>query len=103
MSKTSLATEPFEVDRAFEFVPEAEAAEQLEFDEWLRRIGGWVSGNTTEAATRSAVPQLARKGVGAAYRRIEPKVTKAAAPVPAKAGIPPEKVCWIQNVLNQAN
>ena len=73
---------------------ESPSPEQREFDDWVRRIGGWVS-------SESEVPLVARKGIGAAYRRIEPQVTRAVKAASAKRGLPPEKVCWVQNVLNK--
>src|SRR5690349_5463759 len=98
MSKLSKADAPFEVDARYAF---AGGSAQREFNDWLRRIGGAA----TDMRLESEAPLVARKGVGAFYRGIEPKVTRAAAaaaPV-AKPGMPREKVCWIQNVLNKAN
>jgi peptidoglycan hydrolase-like protein with peptidoglycan-binding domain len=94
MSKLDHRGEAFEIDPRFA-LSGGPVTEQREFDDWLRRIGGWVGGSQPEA------PPVAQKGVEAAYRRVEPKVTRAVAP--AKPGLAPEKVCWIQNVLNKAN
>lgn len=71
---------------------ESGSTEQREFDDWLRRIGGG----------KSEVPLVAKKGIGAAYRRIEPQIQRAVAAAKAKKpGMPAEKICWIQNVLNK--
>src|SRR5882724_4654831 len=101
MSKRRKAEEPFEVDARFAF---SGGSEQREFDGWLRRIGSRVGGAATDMRLESGAPLVARKGIGAFYRGVEPKVTRAAAPAPvAKPGMPAEKVCWIQNVLNKAS
>jgi hypothetical protein len=70
-----------------------ESAEQREFLDWVRRIGGALGGGRAEK------PLVAQKGIGAAIQRIAPQVTRAVAA--AKRGTPPEKVCWVQNVLNK--
>jgi peptidoglycan hydrolase-like protein with peptidoglycan-binding domain len=92
MSNFDHEGEAFAIDRSFEFSVGSTTPEQREFDAWLRRIGGSVGGSESEVL-------VAKKGIGAALQRIVPKVKRAA----AKAGMPPEKVCWIQNVLNKAN
>jgi peptidoglycan hydrolase-like protein with peptidoglycan-binding domain len=70
---------------------ESGTTEQREFDNWLRRIGGG----------QSEAPLIAKKGIGAAYRRIEPQIQRAVAAKGKKPGLSAEKVCWIQNVLNK--
>jgi hypothetical protein len=100
MSKLGRAEGPFEVDARFAY---SGGLEQREFDDWLRRIGSRVGGAATDLHLESGAPLVARKGIGAFYRGIEPKVTRAAAPPVAKPGMPPEKICWIQNALNKAN
>jgi len=43
---------------------------------------------------------LAQTGIGAAGQKAAAKAKQYIAAAKAKAGMPPEKVCWIQNVLN---
>jgi peptidoglycan hydrolase-like protein with peptidoglycan-binding domain len=63
------------------------AADQ-ELVDWARRIFG--------GGTAQRPPAVARKGVAIAARRAATAARKKAFP-----GMPPEKVCWIQNVLNK--
>jgi peptidoglycan hydrolase-like protein with peptidoglycan-binding domain len=103
MSKVSHAGEPFEVDRGFAFFGGSATTEQRDFDDWRRGIGGWVGDTSTATRTQSDAPPVAQKCVDAVHRHVEPKVPRAAAAASAKPGMPLEKVCWIQNVLNKAN
>lgn len=78
MSNFNFEPERFEV--AFdEFLPD-----EFEFDEWF-----------------SAKPPLAKKGVAAAWSGVKPKVGPTKGAAMWKGGMSPEKVCWIQSVLNK--